>query len=318
MLYYCAPLEGMTGSIFRNAHQRYFPGVDKYYMPFLSPSHHHVFTKRERREIDPQTNKGARVVPQLLTKRSEDFLWAANELFHMGYGEVNLNLGCPSGTVVTKGKGSGFLADLEGLDYFLEEIFAKAAGPISIKTRLGLTREDEFWPLLEMYNKYPLVELTIHPRLQKDFYRGTVRLSGLEQMLETSRNPVCYNGDLTTRADFAHLIQAYPSIKRVMVGRGLMANPALITREKGGPETRREAIEAFHDELYHGYAQAFGSERSAMMRMKELWFYLGGLFGESGRYLKKIKKTTDPLEYEGLAQRIFQELELLPEAVTGR
>ena len=102
MIYYFAPLEGVTGSEFRRAHHQFFPGVDAYYMPFLSPTQDHVFTQRERRNVLPEYNQGFRAVPQLLTKNAEDFLWCAGELSAMGYGEVNLNLGCPSGTVVAK------------------------------------------------------------------------------------------------------------------------------------------------------------------------------------------------------------------------
>ena len=126
MNYYFAPLEGVTGSEFRRAHHRWFPGVDAYYMPFLSPTQDHVFTPRELRNVLPEHNQGFRAVPQLLTKNPEDFLWCAGELAAMGYGEVNLNLVCPSGTVTAKGKGAGMLARPEELDCFLDTVFSQA------------------------------------------------------------------------------------------------------------------------------------------------------------------------------------------------
>lgn len=315
MRYYCAPMEGVTGYLYRNVHHRYFPGVDKYYTPFLSPGERHICSKRELQEILPTHNKGLNVVPQLLTKRAEDFIWAANELFQMGYEEVNLNLGCPSGTVVAKKKGSGFLAVPEVLDMFLEEIFTQVKGPISVKTRLGIKEVEEFWPLLDIYNRYPIVELTIHPRVQKDFYQHPVRLEGLERMLRESRNPVCYNGDLVTSQDISNLEREFPAIERLMVGRGLIANPALVTRQKGGPGSDKGTLKAFHDALYHSYAEAFNSERNAMLRMKELWFYMGGLFRDSEKLMKQLKKNNDPDEYENLVGQVFQELEVLPESV---
>ena len=163
MRYYAAPMEGVTSYLYRKAHSRYFKKADKYFMPFLSPSHDHIFTKKDLREIAPEHNEGLNAVPQLLTRRAEDFLWAAGELKKMGYREVNLNLGCPSGTVTAKGKGAGFLGEPAELDRFLEEIFAAAEVRISVKTRLGLRESEEFSHLLEIYNRYPIAELTIHP-----------------------------------------------------------------------------------------------------------------------------------------------------------
>ena len=149
MDYEFAPMEGITDWRYRRAHSRAFSGVDRYYMPFLSPGQGHAFTRREKEEIDPAHNAGVRVVPQLLTRRAEDFLWAAGELAARGYREVNLNLGCPSGTVTAKGKGAGFLARPEELEAFLDAIDA-AALPIatSVTTRLGRRREEEFSALL--------------------------------------------------------------------------------------------------------------------------------------------------------------------------
>ena len=147
MEYYFAPMEGITGAEYRAVHHRHFPGVDRYYMPFITPTQDRVFTPRELRNISPERNAGYRAVPQLLTKNAGDFNWAAGELFAMGYDEVDLNLGCPSGTVTAKGKGAGMLADLEGLDRFLDGIFSAARGKISVKTRLGLRDPEEIFPL---------------------------------------------------------------------------------------------------------------------------------------------------------------------------
>ena len=177
MKYYFAPLEGVTSAPYRQAHHRHFSGVDRYYAPFISPTIHHVLTPREQRDILPEYNEGVPVIPQLLTKNAEDFLWAAGDLAAMGYSEVNLNLGCPSGTVVSKGKGSGFLGHPEELERFLDEIFEKSPIAVSVKTRLGVTDPDEFGPILELYNRYPISELTIHPRVQKQMYRKEVSVA---------------------------------------------------------------------------------------------------------------------------------------------
>ena len=173
MRLYFAPLEGITSAVYRNEHFKHFSGVDRYYMPFVSPTQHHVNTPRELRDILPEHNGNTPVVPQLLTKCADDFLWAAGDLAAMGYKEVNLNLGCPSGTVAAKGKGSGFLGHPEELNRFLDEIFSRCPIDISIKTRLGVHQPDEFGPILEMYNRYPVKELTIHYEVNLEYFAMT-------------------------------------------------------------------------------------------------------------------------------------------------
>ncbi len=317
MEYEFAPMEGITGALYRSTHRRYFPGVDRYFMPFLPVSQHHAFTRRELRDILPQYNEGVPAVPQLLTRSAADFLWAAGELAAMGYREVNLNLGCPSGTVTAKGKGSGFLAHLPELDRFLDEIFSRAPLAVSIKTRLGLRDPEEFPAILAIYNRYPLAGLTIHPRVQRDFYRNSVRMDAFARAMDSSSLPICYNGDLTTAADCAALRSAFPSVRALMIGRGLVANPALAAQAKGGAPASRETLRAFHSALFEGYASAFGSARNAMLRMKEIWFYHIHLFEGGGRYAKQLKKAADPQTFSACTGAIFRELPLRTEAVPG-
>ncbi len=317
MRIYFAPMEGITGHLYRQAHQRWFGGVDRYYMPFISPSHDHIFTKRERRELDPANNQGLTAVPQLLTKQAEDFLWAAGELAAMGYEEVNLNLGCPSGTVTAKGKGAGFLAHPEELDRFLTQVFSDVPLRVSVKTRLGMTDPAEFERLLAIYNKYPIFELTIHARVRSDFYKVPARMDCFEACWRKSKNPVCYNGDLVTAGDCIAFGERFPAIGAVMVGQGLIADPALARKVKGGPRADKKTLEAFHDELYEAYCTAFGSRNNAMLRMKELWIYFINLFEDGEKYSKKIRKSDDTVQFENLVSSLFRDLDLRPDARHG-
>lgn len=146
MKYYLAPLEGITGYIFRNAHQKYFTSADKYFTPFLVPKPNtgKQFTAKELADILPEHNQGIYLVPQIMTNKAEDFVTMANALQEYGYQEINLNLGCPSKTVVSKGRGSGFLSDTEKLNRFFDFVFSHTNLKISVKTRIGLHDPDEF------------------------------------------------------------------------------------------------------------------------------------------------------------------------------
>lgn len=301
MRYYFAPMEGLTDSIYRQVHHRFFPGVDRYYMPFISPTIHRSLTTREQRDLPNADSVDFVAVPQVLTKVAEDFLWAADQCARRGYTEVNLNLGCPSGTVVSKGKGSGMLRDVDALDAFLSEIFSKAAVKISVKTRLGLESSHEFPAILEVLNRYPIEELTVHPRVRKAFYNGNVDMEAFRYCAENSKNPLCYNGNLCSLEDIRAFSEAFPQIPAVMLGRGLIGDPGMLS--PGG--TDKETLEAFHNTLLEEYTVAFGSARNAMFRLKENWHLLIFRFEGGEKLYKHLRKTTDHQEFLSIAAEIF-------------
>ncbi len=304
MLYYFAPLEGITDAAFRRIHHTYFPGVDRYYTPFFSPTVHRALTPREARELPEAGEIGVRVVPQLLTKVPEDFLWMAGQCRDRGYDEVNLNLGCPSGTVTAKGKGSGMLRDTDALQVFLDAIFTSSPLPVSIKTRIGFESPEEFPQLLEIFNRYPIRELTVHPRVRSAFYKGPVNMEAFDFCMRESKNPVCYNGDITSKDQTAALQQKHPQLQAVMIGRGLVGDPGMLT--PGG--TTGKALEAYMNALTEEYLRTFGSERNTMFRLKEHWGALAPNFSPSERLTKRLRKTTDLAEYKAITAEIFRSM----------
>ena len=306
MRHYFAPLEGLTDSIYRRLHHAYFGGIDRYYMPFLSPTIHRQLTHKEDRELPMADSVSFTAVPQILTKVPEDFLWAAEVCADRGYNEVNLNIGCPSGTVVSKGKGSGMLRSPEELDRFFDTVFARSPLPITVKTRLGLENPEEVPALMEVFNRYPIQELTVHPRVRKDFYREAVREEWFRYAYENSKNPLCYNGNLCTNEDIQRISEEYPNVESVMVGRALIGDPGLLCPEG----TTAKQLKAFHDALTEEYILAFGSARNAMFRLKENWGFLHLRFDGTEKLWKRLRKTTDIDEFMSITAEIFETLPL--------
>lgn len=304
MRLYFAPLEGITDSIYRRLHHEYFPGLDRYYMPFLSPTMHRCLTRKEERELPEADSVPFVAIPQILTKNPEDFLWAVQQCADRGYQEVNLNVGCPSGTVVAKGKGSGMLSDPEGLDRFLDRVFSEVSLPVSVKTRVGLKSDEEFPRLLEIFDRYPIRELIIHPRVRTDFYKPPLRLESFSYALEHTQLPLCYNGDILGIADLNRIQAQFPQVNAFMLGRGLVGDPGMLT--PGGTDIAD--LERFHDHLLEEYSVCFGSTRNAMFRMKENWFYLAQHFDGGEKLFKSLRKTTDLEEYRRITAEIFHSL----------
>ena len=314
MIYSFAPLEGITGYIFRNAHHKVFPEIDEYYIPFASPNMHHSFSPKELRDVDPAHNAGMRAIPQILTNRADYFLKAAEELYAMGYREINLNTGCPSQTVCTKGKGAGMLRDTVALDAFFCELFKNwnLDMRVSVKTRVGISEESEFDDVLEVLNTYPIDSVILHPRVQKDFYKNPVRPHLFRKATEECVHPLVYNGDLHSPVDCRAVEAEYPKLRGIMLGRGLLENPGLVTTLKTGRAVTKEEIRRFHDVYYTDYAAFASGDKQILSKMKELWIFMGKSFPDSEKYMKQIKKCSRCDDYERIMEGLFRDWEFRP------
>ncbi|EJT5938853.1 TPA: tRNA-dihydrouridine synthase family protein [Clostridium perfringens] len=311
MKYYLAPMEGITGFIYRNSYEKFFGGIDKYFAPFVVPNSSKSLKTKELRDVLPENNKGINLVPQILTNDSEGFILTAKKLKDLGYNEINLNLGCPSGTVVGKKRGAGFLAHREELDKFLEEIFKINHMKISIKTRLGMDKPEEFYELIKIYNKYPMEELIIHPRTRQDFYGNKPNLEVFKDAISLSKNPVCYNGDIFTLEDHNKLVEEFKEVDKIMLGRGILANPALMNEILNNEFMDKKVLKEFYDEIFSKYREVFNEDRNAMFRMKELWGYMIYMFSNNKKYAKKIKKAQKVVDYNQAVTSLFLEQDIL-------
>lgn len=321
MKFYLAPMEGLTGHIYRRTYQKYFHNIDRYFTPFIVNK---KLSSKEINDILPENNPGMEVVPQIMSNNAENFLEVTKEIAKYGYDTVNLNLGCPSGTVVNKKRGAGFLAYPEELDAFLSNIYDKSTLKISIKTRIGMNSEEEWEGLLRIYEKYPIEELIIHPRIRQDFYKYPPRMEAYRKAIEELKVPLCYNGEIYSRERYQKFMEQFPETERVMLGRGILKNPGLVdeikqterklsgvsSQEGQPPKLTKEILRAFHDDLCKEYRLVMSGDKNTLFKMKELWSYMGQSFTEPEKYLKKIRKTERLAEYEVAVAALFREQEL--------
>lgn len=309
--YYLAPMEGITNATFRRTYHAHFKSMDKYFTPFLCPHTKRDLTTKEKKEILPENNEGMYVVPQILTNQAEGFLETAGKLEQYGYREINLNLGCPSKTVITKGRGSGFLAFPAELREFLDEIFSKTNLKVSIKTRIG--RDDTLlWEeLLSIYSEFPLEELIIHPRIQKEFYKGTPHVEAYEAAYRIKNCPICYNGDMFCKEEIENFWKRFPNTDAMMLGRGILRDPCLYEKlfesEEMDASVWKQKVRSFHDALLDAYIEEMSGDRNVLFKMKELWFYLWESFDGSKQLIKKLKKSGSVSEYLRVVEEIFMQ-----------
>lgn len=319
MKFYFAPLEGITGYIYRNAYHDFFDcGIDKYFTPFIAVNQNKLTKRKELEDLSAVNNKGLTIIPQLLGNKGGEAAGYLQRLQEMGYEEVNLNLGCPYQTVVSKKKGAGLLADTDYLKRFLEEVFTNPPVAVSVKTRIGMEQAEEFEEILEIYNQYPIAELIVHPRVREDFYKNRPDLSAFAFAVAESKVPVCYNGDIFTVGDYRTFTEKFPETDRIMLGRGLLANPGLLSEIlTENPETApmdKVKLKAFHDRIYRDYREVMSGDKDVLFKMKELWNYMQFLFANKEKYIKKIRKANRAAEYESAVASLFCDCEIIPGA----
>ena len=298
--YYFAPLEGITGSVFRRTYDRFFGGIDAYYTPFVTTRDGGIMKKKELKEILPENNPGLHIIPQIMTKKSDEFIQAAKHMEQLGYTEVNLNLGCPSGTVVPKGKGAGFLREPEQLDRFLEEIFDGCPIKISIKSRIGFYSADEFTKLMDIYKKYPVAMLILHLRTREEWYEGEVHRDAFAYAWRVDI-PLCYNGDIRSQSDIDEIKKEFPGIEHIMIGRGFLSHPGFAGNDhKKASYKDKKVLLEFSHALQEEYESVLYGETPVLFKMKELWSHMKDSFPEDDKLFKRIKKAKTLAEFNAV------------------
>lgn len=225
-----APMQGLTELLFRKTFNRIFPGAFDYAIsPFLSITHGNLRDAGKKvDDVLPDANVGSiPVVPQLLGHEIEGFVDLANRLYDLGYNEVNWNMGCPMRRVAGKHRGSGILPYPDEVREILDRVVPAMKPKLSVKVRLGYRSKDEIDHIIPILNDYPLINVTIHPRIGKQMYSGVPDLDKFAEVLPLVKHPVIYNGDICSVYDYGKIRSRFPQVKDVMIGRGALYNPLL-------------------------------------------------------------------------------------------
>jgi tRNA-dihydrouridine synthase B len=304
-----SPLQGFTDFRFRNAFQRFFGGIDQYIAPYIRVNGKLEIKPGNERDILPANNSSLNLIPQIITKDADEFLFVARHVQKLGYTELNWNLGCPYPMVAKRGMGSGLLSMPEKIDEILTRVYAETDIQVSVKMRLGYDSSREIFQVLPVLERYHLANIIIHPRIGKQLYKGEVDLKTFEECLGQTSHKIFYNGDITSVRSFREMKERFPTINNWMIGRGLLADPFLPAMIKADnpvyPENRYEVLNSFHDALFSSYEEALSGQKHLLMKMYPFWEFFIQSFPLSPKSLKKIKKAQSLSVYKEVVKQII-------------
>ena len=305
-----SPLQGFTDFRFRNAFHKHFGGIDTFYSPYIKLNGKLAVKGSYERDILPENNSTLEVIPQIITNDAEEFLFVAKYVQQFGYKELNWNLGCPYPMVAKCGMGSGLIKNTDQIEHILKRVHNETDIIVSMKMRMGYENPTEILDVFPILEQYPIKNIAIHARIGKQLYKGGVDLDSFQKCLDTSKQKLYYNGDITSVAKFKELQERFPSIDHFMIGRGLIADPFLPSMIKNNtteyPKNRLEIFEAFHDEIYREYDAYLSGPTPIRMKMLGFWEYFSESFSNPQKTFKKIKKAGNSKNYEAAVKEIFK------------
>ena len=277
MKIYSAPLQGFTEAVWRNVHSEVFGGIDGYYTPFLRYEHGEIRNK-DIRDVERKNNSVENLVPQIIAATPEEMRPLLDLIRNEGYACVDINMGCSFPLQARKKHGSGILPHPDLVAGVLEEVKRNDDIAFSIKMRLGWLEKNEWQSLIEMINDTPLSHVTMHPRLGIEQYKKSVDMDAFREFYLACKHSVVYNGDLLTLQDIQRVENEFPELKGIMLGRGLLANPALGLEYLSGNETttkeRAVLVRKMHEKMHEVMAQRLQGNIQYLSKLKPYWEYL--------------------------------------------
>ena len=305
-----SPLQGFTDYRFRNAFQHYFGGIDTFYSPYIKLNGKLAIKGSYERDILPENNTTIEVIPQIITNDAEEFLFVAKYVQQLGYKELNWNLGCPYPMVAKCGMGSGLISNTSQIEHILKRVHNETDIIVSMKMRMGYENPTEILDVFPILEQYPIKNIAIHARIGKQLYKGGVDLDSFQKCLDTSKQKIYYNGDITSVEKFRMMQERFPSIDHWMIGRGLIADPFLPSMIKNNtteyPKNKLEIFEAFYDTIYQEYDAYLSGPTPIRMKMLGFWEYFSESFSNPQKTFKKIKKAGNSKNYEIAVKEIFK------------
>lgn len=309
MEFHFAPVQGHTDAPYRHFHSKFYGNQQEYYTPFIRWENMGI-RQRDLKDLNSDLNNNLILVPQIIFRNKEELKSLINKLKENGEKRIDLNLGCPFPLQTGHGRGAAAISNQE-LGKDIEELISENPDiQFSVKMRLGFKEPDEWKNLLPILNNISLKHIAVHPRTAKQQYEGELNLEEFKAILDESKNPVIFNGEIKTPADIAKIEHSFPGIKGIMIGRGLLGRPSIIEEYSNGKEFDKEKriykMIDFHNELYRYYEKVLCGDNQILMKIKPFWEYAEKEIGK--KPWKNIKKATSVPKYKTALSTIIQNI----------
>ena len=277
MKLYAAPLQGFTEATWRNIHNEIFGGIDSYVTPFVRIEKGEIRSK-DVRDIERKNNSVQHLVPQLIAASPEELAPLVEFIASQGYNEADINMGCSFALQVRKCHGAGLLPHPDKVEALMKATEKFPEISFSVKMRLGWESKEEWRKLLPILNDTKLSRITLHPRLGSEQYRVAADSEEFAHFYEECRHPLVYNGDLTSFEQMNSIAERFPRIEGMMMGRGLLANPALAMEYKEqrvlSHGEKASLVAKFHQKFYDAMAPRLQGNTQFLSKFKPYWEYL--------------------------------------------
>lgn len=281
-----APLEGITHAYFRNLIYEHYPEWDVLCCDFLrAPSNGNYPKKFLIQHIGTETLQNSarlnKTMVQILTSPSGRVEPLLDDLQSLGVKWIDLNLGCPSNTVLKHQGGSFWLGELKRLQILINVLRKKIQCFFSVKTRLGLQDTAMFLPILKMLESEGVDLITVHARTAAQNYKGVADWSYIQQAVKTLKTPIIGNGDVYQNNDYQNILQQ-TNCYGVMMGRGALQRPWAAREIKLSLENNKSLTDATAKKNIHEFLINFVqyakvaeiNHSSICKKIKELSRYL--------------------------------------------
>lgn len=236
---------------------------------------------------------GIPLVVQVIGSADEGVVEATRDLVSRGVQHINVNMGCPWGRMTSILAGGGMFRAPETVEPMLRELRQIVPGSLSVKTRSGIDDERQIFEVMPAFEAADIDFLIVHSRTVHQKYSGSANHDLTREIVERSGVPVIANGDVTTVAEAAQVMDQ-TGAAGLMLGRGAIADPWLFDRIRGLATERPEGQERRSELARHlsllldSYETIFYGDAQILVKMKSVIAQI--VDHDQARWCKSLKK----------------------------
>lgn len=272
--YILAPMEAVTDVVFRHVVAE-AAAPDVWFTEFTNATGWAAAGDRAIGGRLVKTDDEQPIVAQLWGSVPEAMEKLAAHCVELSYDGIDINMGCPDKSATKSGGGSAMICNPENAAAIIAA--AKTSGlPVSVKTRLGYSRIDEWRGWLTHILQQDIVNLTIHLRTKKEMSKVPAHyelIADIKRLRDeiAPQTLLTINGDIRDRTHGEELV-TQTGVDGMMIGRGIFHNPYAFERTASS-HSRDELLGLLRLQLdlYDKYSSQTGRPYDTLKRFYKIY-----------------------------------------------